>query len=136
MNNPSTNEVSFEERIVGISTAVLVLMSQELLSFIDGRNISDDDFHFILHWFVDWKFDVPFALAKHNFFESGVDYADAQDMVECMEEDIDEVSNNQKIFILRCLQSELHDRIIRSEENLKNSFDIDVTIGEGRVKIR
>ncbi|MEY2664929.1 MAG: hypothetical protein RLZZ480_34 [Candidatus Parcubacteria bacterium] len=136
MKKPSTNEVSFEERIVGISTAVLVLMSQELQSFIDRSSISHDDFQFVLRWFKDWKFDVPFALAKHNFFESGVDYDDAKDVVECMEEDVEEVGDDQKIFILRCLLFELHDRIIRSEENLKNTFDIDVTVGEGQVKIR
>jgi hypothetical protein len=135
MKKPSTNEVSFEERIVGISTAVLALMSQEMQSFIDRERISNDDFQFILGWFKDWSFDTPFVLAKHSFFEIGIDYEDAVDMVECMENDVEEVSEKQRIFILRCLQSEIQHRIIRSELNLTSAFDIKITIGEGQIKI-
>lgn len=111
-------------------------MSQELKSFIDSSSISDDDFQFVLQWFRDWKFDVPFILAKHSFFESSVDYVDAKDMVECMEEGVDETSGDQKNFILRCLLDELDDRIVRSEENLTSSFDINILVGDGHVHIK
>lgn len=135
MENSPTNDISFEERVIGISTASLVLMAKELELFIECGSMSDEDFRFTLQWFIGQKFDIAFLLAKHNFYEFGVDYEEAKYMVECLEDGSEEIDDDKKIFILRCLCDELQLLIGQYEQNLTSTFTLSISIDKGRVEI-
>ena len=135
MKNSPTDDISFEERIIGISTASLVLMAKELELFIECGSIFDEDFRFTLQWFIGQKFDIAFVLAKYNFYESGVDYEEAKFMIECLEDGSEEIDDDKKIFLLRCLCNELYDLIAQYEQNLTSTFELSSSINKGNVEI-
>lgn len=135
MKNSPTDDISFEERIIGISTASLVLMAKELELFIECGSILDEDFRFTLQWFIGQKFDIAFVLAKYNFYESGVDYEEAKFMIECLEDGSEEIDDDKKIFLLRCLCNELYDLIAQYEKKLTSTFELSISINKGSVEI-
>ncbi len=88
MERSSTNEVSFEERLAGITVGVLILMSNDLKKFVSENVISEEDFRTTLDWFQDWNFDIPFILAKYNYFDLGINYAEAEEIVLSIQEEM------------------------------------------------
>jgi hypothetical protein len=134
--NYSTNDVSFEDRLTGISVGVQILVLHQLQNFIETKNISEEEFRTVLYWFCDWGYDVPFILAKYDYFESGMDYDAAVNDIESIQEGYETIELKKMVFIISALVMELEVQIERSQSALEGTFQSSICMKGGVVSAR
>jgi hypothetical protein len=136
MANYSTNDVSFEDRLTGISVGVQILVLHQLRDFIEAKSISETDFRTVLFWFDEWNLDVPFILAKYDYFESGMDYDDAVGYIESIQEGYETIELKKMVFIISALAMELEAQIERSQKALEGTFQSSISMNGGVVSAK
>ncbi len=136
MANSSTNDVSFEDRLTGISVGVQILVLHQLQNFIETKNISETDFQTVLSWFCDWNYDVPFILAKYDYFESGTDYDGAVNDIMSVQEGYETIELKKMLFIISALAMELETQIERSQSALEGTFESSISMKGGKVSAK
>lgn len=114
----------------------MIIMANELKEFLSKDDICGDDFIAVLEWFKEWNFDIPFILARHNYFDQGTNYSDAEDAVDLLLEGYETISDRQKLFVCRVLLEQLEDRIEDSPSNLQNTFQYSINVVKGKVEAR